>query len=265
MKLLAPRVAHRVAQFEICEIIRLKNTDNTVFFLFCPQWLTSNLSLPLPPKKYILYQLEQLDRTDNIHIINNYMENLYSDSLHIFDYSDINLQYYNSKYQNKISLLFPPVVNNKLQNDNIQKVYDVLFYGNISQRRNELLLFLNKNGINLKVVNKAFGNNLQELISQSKIVLNVRYSDSKILETCRLNEIIDNKSVYIISEYPENIKDFIDIYKNRILFIEYDKIKILKMIQIILNLYENKRPPVYDTTKIDEITLSNLQILNTYI
>lgn len=235
--------------------------ENKILFLLCVQWLTSDLSVPLPKNKYIIYQLEQLDRADNIHLNNTYMEELYENALFIFDYSKINLNYYNNSVKDKVSFLFPPVVNFKLKPPN--KIYDVLFYGSVSPRRNQLLVYLTKMGINLKVVNNVFGAELQDLIGQSKIVLNVRYSDSQILETCRINEIVMSPDTYIVSEIPASIEFYTSIYKNRIKFVEFNFNKIFKLINTILKIYYLKKIDLFDPNIIDNITLSSLRLLDT--
>jgi hypothetical protein len=232
------------------------NDSNRYMFLFCPQWVYPTNINPLPKEKYFFYQLEQFDKSNSPHIFNPFVFLLMNNSKHIFDYSNINLKYYNEKQINisrkKISLLIPPVVNVNvnLNNDN-KKPIDVLFCGCLSSPRRQFILeSLKKNGINVTIVNNIFGNNLTTLIKKSKIFLNIRFSDSSILETCRLHEAIMSTDTYIVSEKPGSTLDPVDQYSVRINFIDIitdNTYPLLKTIKTILSLYDVLKPPKFNS------------------
>ena len=238
------------------EDIKLVNQfEDRKMFILCIQWLVSK-DIILPKDKYIIYQLEQRDQSDVKHINNNFLEKLYSNAYHIFDYSKLNLLFY--KNQSNVSYLLPPA---SIYKNSFPKKYDLLFCGNINPRRNDLLVKIHNLGINLKVVSNVFGENLLKMISESKIFLNIRYSDSKILETCRLHDAIMSKGTFIISEYPGSEYDDINIYEKRIHFTEFDHDKIITLIKTILNIYPFKKIDEFDIHKINNISYQNLKLI----
>ena len=248
-------VTLNVRSINIEDIKIVNQSDDRKMFIFCIQWLV-NKDINLPKNKYIIYQLEQRDQSNDKHINNNFLEKLYSNAYHIFDYSKLNLLFY--KNHSNVSYLLPPA---SIYKDKLSKKYDVLFCGNINQRRNDLLVKIHNMGINLKVVTNVFGENLLKLVSESKILLNIRYSDSKILETCRLHDAIMSKGTYIISEYPGTKYDDINIYEKRIHFTEFDHNKIILLIKTILNIYSLKKIDDFDIDKINNITYKNLKYI----
>jgi hypothetical protein len=248
-------VTLNVRSINIEDIKIVNQSEDRKMFIFCIQWLV-NKDINLPKNKYIIYQLEQRDQSNDKHINNNFLEKLYSNAYHIFDYSKLNLLFY--KNHSNVSYLLPPA---SIYKDKLSKKYDVLFCGNINQRRNDLLVKIHNMGINLKVVTNVFGENLLKLVSESKILLNIRYSDSKILETCRLHDAIMSKGTYIISEYPGTKYDDINIYEKRIHFTEFDHNKIILLIKTILNIYSLKKIDDFDIDKINNITYKNLKYI----
>jgi len=248
-------VTLNVRSINIEDIKIVNQSEDRKMFIFCIQWLV-NKDINLPKNKYIIYQLEQRDQSNDKHINNNFLEKLYSNAYHIFDYSKLNLLFY--KNHSNVSYLLPPA---SIYKDKLSKKYDVLFCGNINQRRNDLLVKIHNMGINLKVVTNVFGENLLKLVSESKILLNIRYSDSKILETCRLHDAIMSKGTYIISEYPGTQYDDINIYEKRIHFTEFDHNKIILLIKTILNIYSLKKIDDFDIDKINNITYKNLKYI----
>ena len=94
-------------------IQRVVSHDSRYLFLLCPQWVYNTTLVPLPDKKYFIYQLEQLDKSESPHIFNPFVFHLMLHAKHIFDYSNVNLTYYGNKIQipiNKTSKLIPPIV-----------------------------------------------------------------------------------------------------------------------------------------------------------
>jgi hypothetical protein len=231
-------------------------------FLLCSQWVYPPNINSLPRNKYFVYQLEQFDKSECKHIHTRYVYNLFQNALHIFEYSKVNLTYYDTPQMriptNKVTYLMPPVV----QIDNIQKTVkdiDVLFCGSINQRRASIFNSLQQNGIKLTVLHNKFGNELQILIKRAKIFLNLRFSDSKILETCRLHEAITSDSTFIVSEEPETPLDDISIYGTRIHFVKKNDLDSLtKKLKNILQFYHKSPPFVFDSKTINDVTSETL-------
>jgi len=251
------------------EDITLCNNDKTRFmFLFCPQWVyQSDKNIQqLPMKKYFFYQLEQFDKSQSQHISNEFVYKLMRNAAHIFDYSKINIQYY-SKHpfnipNNKVSHLLPSLVN--YNNDlNCDKPIDVLFAGTLNNRRIQIINNLLGNNIKVYVPQNCFGDNLTQIIKKSKIFLNIRFSNSVILETCRLHEALLLDDIYIISELPgsEIEAECINIYKSKVHFINVisnNTNQLVQTIKIILSIYDNKRPSNFDPTIINTKIISSL-------
>jgi len=252
------------------DIERCRNNKELYMFLFCPQWVYTPNSGILPINKYFFYQLEQFDKSNSPHIKNDFVKDLMKKSKHIFDYSKINLEYY-TKYplnfnKTKFSYLIPaiPIIEKSLNKD-----IDVLFVGSLnSNRRQQILSLIKKQNINVTIPNNCYGQDLSKLISRSKIFLNIRFSDSKILETCRLHEALLSNNTFIVSEKPGNDieKEYIKNYNNRIKFINEitnDCSELIKILKIILSIYDPKKIIEFDIKDInDKIKNTLINILN---
>lgn len=239
------------------------NDKARFMFLFCPQWVyPSDKDIQqLPFNKYFFYQLEQFDKAQVQHISNEFVYKLMRNAKHIFDYSKINIQYY-SKYpfnipNNKVSHLLPPLVNYINNNDSYNdKPIDVLFVGTLNNRRKNIINNLLANNIKICVPQNCFGNNLTQIIKKSKIFLNIRFSNSVILETCRLHEALLLNDIYIISEIPgsELEAEYINMYKSKVHFINVisnNSEQLIKTIKIILSIYDKKHSTIFDATNIN--------------
>ena len=174
---------------------------------------------PPPPYKYILYQLEQLNKPkvylENIHPILSVIQQ----SIYTFDYSQTNLKYYPENIKYKIRYLLPPVNQNIILK--LYPIYDVLFFGVLTPRRVFILNYLIEKGYIVHTVEKVVGNKLCALIKRSRVVLNLHNMNEPILEIPRLHEAI-HTSVRIISENPciEDMNTISIDMKERIYFIE---------------------------------------------
>ena len=139
----------------------------------------------------------------------------------------------------------------------VQKDIDVLFIGCINEKRCSILQSITASGINIIYPRKCFGKDLTEMIKRAKIFLNIRYSDSKILETCRIQEAIMHTNTYIVSERPgyEAEREYENLYKNNIYFIDAlqnDYSKLIKILKIILNIYNVDKHRTFDCSPITE-------------
>ena len=201
----------------------------------------------LPKNKYIIYQIEQLNQSNQIDKFNTIETKLISDSYAFFDYSVVNLQYYNDNLKIHINILRPLIDTQSLDINN--KTIDILFFGALNSRRKAILDKLNsynssnnKNYV-IKIVDNIFGNDLIELIKKSKLVINLHHYPKAILEIFRIHELLayDCK---ILSENPGNDEEIhlVEKYDNIVSFfsiINDDLSNIEDMFNLIDNNLEN--------------------------
>ena len=74
---------------------------------------------------------------------------------------------------------------------------DVLFYGSFNPRRNAILNKLKDCGVNVHAAFGVYGNERDELIARSKIVLNVHFYDTKVFEIVRLSYLLANSKAVV--------------------------------------------------------------------
>jgi hypothetical protein len=186
---------------------------NTYFFLFCPQAQLCNpkIKINLPKNRYFLYQIEQLNQNifpyQNVNIIENFILNSYI----TFDYSEVNLSFYPEKLKTKVKIL-KPFIDEKIISS--EKSIDILFIGTLSERRNKILNYL-KPILNIVIVEKVFGDELSNLISKAKIILNLHTWDNCIFELFRIHEVLPY-NINIISEEGILEKSLMKRYENYI-------------------------------------------------
>jgi hypothetical protein len=166
------------------------------------------------PKKYILYQLEQLQQSKLL--TDRYLDRI-KKSIKTLDYNKLN------KIEG-VELLYQPIPID-LNTIFIDKYeYDVLFCGNIhgsTNSRRPYILNMLKRHFKVKICYEVFKEEMYEMISKAKIILNIHYFDNALLETPRINESLKFNNI-IISEYGiddahlnyEGIVNFIDVITN---------------------------------------------------
>lgn len=215
------------------DIDRCTNDSTRYLFLLCPQWIYAHTLRPLPTNKYFVYQLEQFDKSNAPHIHNQFVYNLLRNAKHVFDYSHVNIDYYPKApihiSLSNVSYLIPPVVMHDDGGSPVKKDIDVLFCGSINERRVSVFHKMRSYGVSITVARQCFGKTLQHTIRRAKVFLNIRFSDSCILETCRLHEALAVRDTSIVSEKPGTNSDDISIYGQRIHFVERGNIANLCM------------------------------------
>lgn len=218
------------------EMITNNNNNDNEFFII----LFSQLHKKMPNRnKYIIYQLEQ--KTQN-NIVDQKVLNNILNSLITWDYSNENMRNFNNVHRNKI--YFQPIlIKPKIIDYKEETTYDILFFGFINKRRNNILNYLSTiYGNKLFKTSNLFDNQLYDVIKKSKIIINIHAYEKSILETARINEVLPYNKI-IISEEPSP-NDYINknFYENKILFcdeINSDLSNINKLINKI-NFYLNE-------------------------
>lgn len=76
------------------------------------------------------------------------------------------------------------------------KEYDVLFYGSWNSRREKILNELLNAGVNVKIIDGVFGDDLNDYIAKSKCLLNIHYYDACLQEQDRLIRWVGNGKIF---------------------------------------------------------------------
>lgn len=217
---------HCVIYNELYDSLIVKaETNKNLYLLFIGTMILLNENVSyLPRKKYIIYQIEQLNQNKYYyHELTTSLINLMLNSYALYDYSIVNLDYYPDFLKSNIQIFIPYIPYNfenlktMLREDNKK---NILFIGTLNNRRENILNSL-KNYIvsqnldyNLLIFQKLFNNDLKEILKTCSYVLNLHYYDNAILEVFRFEDVIPY-NVKILSEEPGNkTEDYlINIYQ----------------------------------------------------
>jgi hypothetical protein len=99
---------------------------------------------------------------------------------------------------------------------------DVLFYGSINERRQEILSQLQIRGIKVKSVFGSYGKDRDQLIARSKVVLNHHFYKSEIFEIVRVFYLLSN-SIAVVGEVNDTTS-IDETYKNAICAAPYEEL-----------------------------------------
>lgn len=187
-----------------------------------------------PGKKIIVYQLEQLynynpnwfnpkSRFKNVVNRTNHIKNWLDNCDEIWDYDLNNKWFLEQLGYNKVRFMplkYSESLKNLEKNDNPK--YDILFYGSINKKRFDILKRLHskfnlvivgdyydvseeeKNKVKLNIIPKNFGETLDSLISNSKIILNLHFYESLIQEQVRLFYLVTNNKCVVSEKSKKN-------------------------------------------------------------
>jgi hypothetical protein len=188
----------------------INSTENDIYII-----IFNNSNHGLLPKKFIVYQLEQLTSK----YFNKNKINELEKSNKIWEYCLYNYNNYSQIDKEKILFQPLPFIRNQSSIENYDLEYDIFFYGTINKRRFLIMNYLSSK-YKVKIGFGCIGEEKHNYIKKSKIILNLHYYDNASLETCRLNEIFQYKKI-IISEKPADYDiDGYNLYKNLVFFID---------------------------------------------
>ena len=198
----------------------IENSENIIFSDEILYIILFSFLLNKLPKKYIIYQLEQIGKSIFL------SDKLYTDienAVTTFDYSHDNCFNINEKYKKYVQFQPMPITDKIIKftfDTKVEYLYDVFFFGSINKRRNDIIDYLIKsdNKIRVGYTSDTFYTSLYEYVKKTKIVLNLHYYDNAILETARLNELLPLNTI-IISESTQN-KETESLYSDDIVFID---------------------------------------------
>lgn len=163
------------------------------------------------PHNYIVYQLEQTTGNDESKWFGKvYLDHL-KNALQIWDYSLVNYQnlrklgFKNIKY---VPMQYMKTVDRFHSVEPFpEKDIDVFFFGSLNDRRSQLINELKNHGLNVVIGNNTWGEDREQLISRSKLVLNIHYFQNAILETVRLSYLLSNNCIVISETSQDPILD----------------------------------------------------------
>lgn len=149
--------------------------------------------------KVIVYNQAQLGNSNVKSILNFKYFSFISMADEVWDYDEHNI--------NILKLIRPDIKLHVLKpceelNAGImEKDIDVLFYGLMNKRRQDIIDTLTQNGLNVFVANGIWGDKLNSYIARSKILLNVHYYPITALqEQARMIRWVSTPGVHIVSE-----------------------------------------------------------------
>lgn len=79
---------------------------------------------------------------------------------------------------------------------------DVLFYGSMNDRRNNVISRLREAGLNAHAVFGVYGAARDDLIARSKVVLNMHYYEANIFELVRVSYLLANRKAVVAECNP---------------------------------------------------------------
>lgn len=193
-------------EIDIAENEVILDGVNIIFFSF---FIGNHENIP---HNSIIFNSEQI--TDDSKIIPT---SFYEQIKHfiVWDYSRKNIENLQVIHGNNIQFFklgYTPEIT-RIQTQGTKDI-DVLFYGALNSRRQLILDNLIHLGFNVVILKNSYGLERDKYIARSKIVLNIHYYESKILEIVRVSYLLSNKvcivcEVGIDTEIDDELKDFI--------------------------------------------------------
>ena len=153
------------------------------------------------PKSTIILNTEQIynDTTDwNKNIL------AWVTNFEVWDYSKRNIEKLNELGVNSVKLLKIGFQKELARLDKSKKKdVDVLFYGSVNERRNDILQKIVAKGLTVKTLFGVYGRERDEWVERSKLVLNHHFYNSQIFEIVRVFYLMTN-SVAVVGEVNES-------------------------------------------------------------
>ncbi len=191
----------------------LKHQDvGQLYFVICPQ-MFSQL-----PRNFVAFQMEQ--SVSPRWFTRRYLSSL-KKAYNIFDYSIVNIEFLlrnNISYRKIFYLPIGSFSKYKMYLEDIKYKFnastesiEVLFYGDQNCSRRQMYLDKLKSEFNVYVASEIFGEELVSLICRSKVVVNIHYYETALLETTRIYETL-SLGTPIVSESSIDINNHTDLY-----------------------------------------------------
>ncbi len=184
-----------------CTVVKdIIEDDEDIYVIFGLNNFTEHSYLP---KNYIAVQLEQ-SGVPNTNWFTPLYFKLLNGAIEVWDYSIRNVN--NLKKHITVPLVYVPLLYMKhLTCDErltTKKDIDILFMGAMNNRREDLLNKLRENGLNVYIADtyNLWDEERNNIVKRSKILLNIHYYESAILETARLSYALSLGECFVVSE-----------------------------------------------------------------
>lgn len=255
---------------EINTEIKNEEEDPNTIYIFLFIGMISKI--PVKSKFYI-YNLEQMQYYQNFEKFVGdcnwesgvIMNELFSNAERVFDYSEKNLDFYPNYLQHKVKYLPIPFNLKKRKNINIEKKYDILFFGTQNQRRRKIINYLKKNtDFKILAFSNIFDEELFDYIKKSKVVVNLHFKMSALLETARIQDCLDgifNYNTFFISETSID-KNTMDNYEHLVEFIQPIKTNFSNIYTLIDKLTKIINNDQKSNTELIKTSVLNLNKIN---
>lgn len=232
----------------------IKIFNKNIYFVLCPQVLKK---MP-PTNKAISIQMEQC--------VSDWFSEEYfirlNNSAIIYDYSKRNIDFLLDQGLNKNKIKYFPICAFLNYKDFLFKEYsyifegkknnDILFYGNLNSSRRQRLLKVLKNNFQVRIEESLYGYDMLKAIDESKIVINLHYYESALLETTRIYECL-SMGACVVSEISIDLNDYPHLLNSKqISFFNIDDDEdMIKKIELMLN-YSNSNNNVFNIGMLKE-------------
>jgi Macrocin-O-methyltransferase (TylF) len=154
----------------------------------------------LLPAGSVIYNLEQLGAAP---LSANYLD--LAKRFKIWDYSPLNIVKWNevgcSSPPQLVEVGYAPELRRIVSRP--EQDIDVLFYGSMNEHRLSLLKELRKAGVKVHAAFGVYGRERDELISRSKIVLNIHCLETKLFEIVRVSYLLANSKAVVSEPSPD--------------------------------------------------------------
>lgn len=179
----------------------LKGYRRMPHFVICPQMFKRL------PDLYIAVQMEQ--SVSSRWFNRKYLEIL-EHSFAVLDYSLLNIEFLQKKGLSMKQLYYMPIdfLPGEVAKEPEEKLYDVLFYGDVNNERRKRFIAEIEKHYQVKVINNLFGEELYAELRRARIVLNIHYYENALLETTRIYECLSLKSCLVISEKSQDLPEY---------------------------------------------------------
>ncbi|MBF0627362.1 MAG: hypothetical protein HQL91_03985 [Magnetococcales bacterium] len=170
------------------------------------------------PADTILYNLEQWDSS----WINGVLPELMS-RCEVWDYDARNLEQLQQariiKKSRHVPIGYVPELTRIPKHP---ETIDILFYGSINPRRQQILLQLAQRGLVVKTLFGTYGQERDEVIARAKIIINIHFYDAKIFEIARISYLLSNRKA-VVTEKAEQTQIDADLHAG-LIAVPYDQL-----------------------------------------
>lgn len=168
---------------------------------------------------YIPFQFEQLDTKTGWY--SDSVAKVLAGATQVWDYSLRNIDFLKERgiESRHVPIGYHPDL--RVVPEAQEKDIDVLFYGSVNDRRRQLMQRLARH-CNARFEAGVFGAERDALIARSRIVLNLHYYDTKIMESVRIAHLLNNGCFVISESSADNAFPEVDL-----ITAEYDEIEAL--------------------------------------